>query len=95
MRVLFWTAWVIAAVVTAILVCFFFAGLADGTVSSFNLVLWTGILACAVAVTFGSLWLKRANHPVLATVVAMLLGLPGLLAGVFLLILLTSHPRWN
>jgi len=95
MKSLFWTAWVIAAIVTGIFVFFFFVGLADGTVSSFNFALWTGILAAVLGVTGGSLWLRKANHPVLATVVAMVLGLPGLLAALFFLILLISHPRWN
>jgi hypothetical protein len=39
--------------------------------------------------------LKKANHLGLATFVAMLLGLPGLLAGLFFLIVLIAHPRWN
>jgi hypothetical protein len=94
MRALFWTAWVIAAIVTGVSLYFFFVGLADGSVSSFNLVLWMGVVAATLGVTGGSLWLRK-NHPVLATVVAMLLGLPGLLAGLLLLALALSHPRWN
>jgi hypothetical protein len=95
MRVLFWPAWVIAAIVTGVCLYFFFVGLADGSVSSFNLVLWIGVVAATLGVTGGSLWLRKTSHPVLATVVAMLLGVPGLLAGLLLLILALSHPRWN
>lgn len=95
MRITFWAAWSIAAIVTAIVVYFFFAGLADGSVSSFNIVLWIAILAGVLGVTSGSLWLKRAKRPGLATLVAMLLGIPGFLAALFLLIVSVSHPRWN
>lgn len=95
MKILFWGSWGSAAIVTAVAVYFFFAGLADGSVSSFNIGLWTVLLFGATGVTGGSLWLKKANHPVLATVVAMLLGVPGVLAGLFLLTVLISNPRWN
>ena len=95
MRVLFWAAWSIALVVTGIVLYFFFAGLADGSVSSFNIVLWIGMLVGVLSVTGGSFWLMKAKHPVLATLVAIVLGVPGLLAGLFLLIVLISHPRWN
>jgi hypothetical protein len=94
-KVLFWTTWSIAAIVTAIVVYFFFSGRAEGSVSSFNIVLWIAILGVVGSVTGGSLWLYRAKHAVLATLVAMLLAVPGLLAGLFLLIVLISHPRWN
>ena len=40
----FWIAWAIDAVVAAIAVCFFLVGLADGSVSSFNIALWACIL---------------------------------------------------
>jgi hypothetical protein len=94
-RALFWSSWAISAVVTAIVVFFFLQGLADGSVSSFNMALWVAILTAVIGATGGSLWLKAAKRPLLATVVAMILGLPGLLAGLFLLVLLVSHPRWN
>lgn len=91
----FWTAWVIAAIVTGIAVYFFFVGLEDGSVSSFNAVLWAGLLAGVFGVTGGSMWLWKTNHPVLAMIVAMVLGIPGLLAGLFMLIVAISPPRWN
>ena len=92
---MFWAAWTIAAIITAIFVYFFLVGLADGSVSSLNIILWTAVVLGVIAVTGGSLWLKRTNRPVLATVVAMLLALPGLLAGLVFLIILILHPRWN
>ena len=95
MRFLFWGSWGSAAIVAGIAVLFFFAGLADGSVSSSNIVLWVTLLCVAASVTGGSLWLKRTGRPVLATIVAMLLAAPGLLAAVMLLIVLISHPRWN
>jgi hypothetical protein len=94
-RYLFWISWVVSAIVTGVFVYFFFIGLADGSVSSFNIALWSVILLAVTGVTGGSLWLKKAGHPVLATLVASLLGVPGLLAGLFLIVLLIMQPRWN
>lgn len=74
---------------------FFLAGVADGTVSASNAALWAAVLVVVLGVAAGSLWLKVAGHPALATAVAMLVGLPGLLAAVFFLVVLLSHPRWN
>jgi hypothetical protein len=94
-KYLFWVSWGISAVVTGIFVYFFFVGLADGSVSSFNMALWLVILSGVIGLTGGSLWLRKAGHPGAATLVASLLGIPGLLAGLFLLVLLIAQPRWN
>src|SRR5262245_17838868 len=55
---LFWTLFSIDAVVAAIVLFFFFAGLGDGTVSSYNIVLWLAILGVLAAVIGGGLLLK-------------------------------------
>ena len=47
----FWILWGIDAIVGAIAVAFFFIGIADGSVSSFNIALWLVILAALAAVT--------------------------------------------
>jgi hypothetical protein len=94
-RYLFWISWGISAIVTGVFVYFFFAGLEDGTVSSYNAALWAVILLGVAGVTGGSLWLKRAGHPIAAVVVASLLGVPGLLAALLLIVLLVAQPRWN
>lgn len=44
-RVIFWTLWSVNAATAAIVVYFFLAGAADGSVSSYNIGLWLGILA--------------------------------------------------
>ena len=95
MKYLFWTSWSLAVLVELGLVFFFVWGLSDGTVSSFNIALWAGLLLGTSCVTGGSLLLKLKNHVGLATLVAMLLAVPALLAGLFLVIVLITNPRWN
>jgi hypothetical protein len=84
-----------AAVVTSVVVLFFLLGLADGTVSSFNAGLWTLILLGTLGVTIGSLVLKTRGRPGLGALLALVLALPGFLAGLFFLLILITQPRWN
>jgi hypothetical protein len=91
----FWISWGIAAVVTSVVVYFFLVGLSDGTISSFNAGLWTLLLLGTLAVTAGSLFLKNSGRPGLGALLSLVLALPGLLAGIFMLIILVTQSRWN
>jgi hypothetical protein len=91
----FWIVWAIDVVIGVIVLYFFFVGLADGSVSSFNIGLWLVILfALAIAVA-GSLWLKSGGRRSLAMVLLLIVAVPGVLFGLFLLLLLIAAPRWN
>jgi hypothetical protein len=91
----FWIPWGVAVAVTGVAVCFFLVGLADGSVSSFNAGLWTLLLLGTVGVTAGSLMLKKRGRPGLGALLALALALPGVLAGLFLLMILITQPKWN
>jgi hypothetical protein len=91
----FWIPWWLALAVSATVLVFFVDGLVDGSVSSGNVGLWAMMLGAATGVTAGSLWLKKAGRPFWAVGVASLLAVPGLLAVVFLLVVLMTNQRWN
>jgi len=91
----FWLLWGFDAVVAAIVVFFFLWGLSDGTVSSFNIVLWLAMLSMVSGVVFGSLALRRANHGAAAFGLLMVLAIPGLGMTLLLVSVLILHPRWN
>jgi len=91
----FWFPWAIDVVIAIIVLYFFLVGLADGSVSSFNIGLWLLILLGLGSILGGSLWLKTAGHPTLAMVLLLILAIPGLLYGLFLLALVIAAPRWN
>ena len=91
----FWIPWSIDAIVAAVFVVFFLVGIADGSVSEFNIVLWLAILTVLAGVLGGTLWLRKYGNGTIATLFAWLLAVPGLLAGVFLLLVLILQPRWN
>ena len=91
----FWIPFAVDALIAAIVGFFFMWGLADGTVSAMNIGLWVMILGALAAIIGGSLWLKSSGKPGPAAVLAWILAVPGLLVGLFFLILIVANPRWN
>lgn len=91
----FWTLWGFDALLSLIVLYFFFIGLADGSVSSFNMGLWLLILAVIGTVMLGSLWMKSNNHLSLAKIILGIFAVPGLLYGLFIVIMMTGNGRWN
>jgi|HubBroStandDraft_6_1064221.scaffolds.fasta_scaffold257086_2 hypothetical protein len=82
-------------VIAAVVLYFFAAGAADGSISSFNIYLWMEMLACVAAVLVGGAMLKAYGHNRLAKGVLMLLAIPAVSYVLFFLVLIISNPRWN
>jgi len=91
----FWIPWGIDVVIALVLVFFFFVGLADGSVSSFNMGLWLLALAALAGVVGGSLALRGAARPAVATALVMILAIPGVLVGFLFLAMIVVPVRWN
>jgi hypothetical protein len=91
----FWFFWGVDALTTLIAVYFFFVGLADGSVSSFNMGIWLALLLGLGGVVFGSLALRSAGREAWARALVIALALPALGIGFFFAVLLVTHPRWN
>jgi len=91
----FWILWILDALVALGFVYFFMVGIGDGSVSSFNIVLWLGILGGLAAILGGALWLKHAKHIWPAIGLLLVLGIPAILSLLFFLVVLISNPRWN
>jgi len=83
------------ALVALVVLYFFVIGLADGSVSSFNMGLWLGILALVAAVLGGGWMLAAAGRPAFAASVLMVLFIPGLLYALFLLLVVLTQPNWH
>ena len=79
----------------AILLYFFIAGLEDGSVSSFNILLWLALLG-GIAVIIGvGLALRAKGHAMAANMILLAPAIPGLFFALFLLMTILLHPRWN
>ena len=86
---------VIAALVAAVAVAFFVIGLADGSISSFNITLWLGLLAVVGVALLAGVRLRSKGRTTSAIAVLSLLALPGLLYALFILLVTGSGARWN
>ena len=91
--IVFRIAWAIDIMVALVLVFFFVIGVADGSVSSFNIVLWIATLAGIAGIVVGANALARRGNTVLGTLVAAVPALPALLYGLFVLVAVVSGAR--
>lgn len=85
----------IDAAAAAAFVYYFFVGLADGSVSSFNMGLWLAILAGVAAILGGGWQLNRKGRRSAAIAVLSILAVPAVLFGLFMLMIIITQPRWN
>jgi hypothetical protein len=92
---LFWVFWGIDALICAIAGVFFLLGLTNGSVSSFNIGIWIAIWAALAVILAGSLWLKAAGHPVIGTVLLLVLAIPGICYGLFVFLFTVTKSTWN
>jgi hypothetical protein len=83
------------AVVAVIVLGFFFSGLSDGSVSSYNMLLWLGVLCALALVVGGSLFLRRSGKVKAGLVVNLLLVVPALIFGLFFFVLILANPSWH
>jgi hypothetical protein len=93
--IFFRIVWAIDIAVTLIFVAFFFVGVNDGSVSSFNIVLWAAILAGLAVSVFGAHALARRGRTALATLLAAVPALPAVLFGLLLIVGWATGARWN
>ena len=95
------TLWVYRVVLTLasamamVIVIFLFWGLADGSVSSFNLAIWRVALVIAVALPFMGIKFANYGHHCAAIFVLGILTVPGLVYALFLLLVIGSATSWN
>lgn len=92
---IFGVLWTFDAIVAAVFVYFFFSGLAHGSVSSFNIRSWFGILGGFAAILAGSRMLRRAGLQPLGVALLAFPAVPAFGYLIFLLAAIVLHPRWN
>lgn len=92
---LFRTLLTASLLATATALYFFVWGLLDGSVSSFNMALWIGLLAVVMAIPAGGYGLRAAGYPRIAIGVLLITALPALAYLLFILAMLIFQPRWN
>jgi len=83
------------ALVAAVVMYFFFWGVSDGTVSSFNINIWLALLAATALSLVGGIYFYAKGNPIPAILFLLILALPGIAMVLFTVIMLVANPRWN
>ena len=93
--VLYRIALAIAASVSVAAFTFFVIGIGDGSISSFNSTLWLFVLAVSTVVPIVGLILRSHGRTGVAIVILSILAIPGLVFGLFTLLILVTSPNWH
>ncbi len=91
----FWILWGLDAFIALLALYFFFIGILDDSVSSRNIGMWLMLLGGLAIIMLGSLWLKGMGKLLLANGLLAILAAPGLIYGLFMLMVVLSGSRWN
>ena len=87
--------WVTDVVLGIMAALFFVMGIGDGSVSSFNIVMWLLLLGVLASIVFGSRALNETGHRVLATALAAVPAIPAIVGSVGLIATTLMGGRWN
>ncbi|PLX40355.1 MAG: osmoprotectant transporter permease [Hyphomicrobiales bacterium] len=82
-------------IICALAGVFFMIGLKDGSIGPENIGLWGLIFAVLALIVGGGSWLQSAGHHVLSLLLLMVLAVPGLLSGLFILLFALSGTQWR
>lgn len=91
----FWSLWAFDTLIALVVLYFFFLGITDGSISSFNIGIWLLLLAGVALVLGGGWWLYSIHRYLLAKLLLWVMAAPGLIYALFLLIVVIGKPRWN
>lgn len=79
----------------AVVLYFFVIGLADRSVSSFNIMLWLVLIGITVGVPLGGWRLNAAGRRKTATALLAVVAVPAIAYALFVLLIVITQPRWN
>jgi hypothetical protein len=82
-------------VAAAIAAFFFLWGVSDGSVSSFNIGIWSLLLGGIAVIVGGGYALTRQGRSGLANALLLVLAVPTVGYALFILMILILQPRWN
>jgi hypothetical protein len=91
----FWMLWGWDALIAAVILYFFLVGLADGSVSSFNMGLWLTTISVLAVVMIGSLALRTSQRIGLAVSLLLVLAIPGVLFTLFFGAIIVMNPDFK
>ena len=93
--VLFGTLFAINIVAALVAFGFFVVGLADGSVTTFNILIWAALLGTLFSMPFAGWLLRVRGQRRLGMIVLLPVAGVAVVAGVLTLVMIINPPRWN
>ena len=87
--------WTINALAGLVILWFFITGLMDGSVSYRNIRLWLFILISVGCIIGGGILLKQQSYNKAAIILSLVLAVPAIAYGLFVLLAIFSKGKWN
>jgi len=93
--VLFGTLFALNVVAALVAFGFFIIGLADGSVTTFNILLWGGLLGVLFTLPMAGWLLRVRGQRRLGTIVLLPVAGVAVVAALLVLVMILNPPRWN
>lgn len=95
MRIIFWWLLGFSCLISLTLLYFFFTGLLDGTVSTYNMGIWTILVILAILIPSLGYRLHSSGNLRAANILLGIIAVPAVLYLLFFLLLIILQPKWN
>ena len=93
--ILFGTLFAINIIAALVALAFFIVGLGDGTVTTFNILIWAGILGVMFSMPFAAWAIRMRGRERLGTLLLLPMALPAMAAGAMTLAMIVNPPNWR
>ncbi len=93
--ILFGTLFALNLLAALVAFGFFIIGLADGTVTTFNILIWAAMLGLLFSMPFAAWLVRLRGHRRLGTILLLPLAGVAVLGGVAMLVLMVISPSWQ
>lgn len=87
--------WIINALAAMVILWFFITGLMDGSVSHRNIKLWLFIITAVAAILYISILLQQHGYNKSAVMLSLILAIPAIGYGLFVLLAIFNKGKWN
>ncbi|MCC6717158.1 MAG: hypothetical protein IT555_04680 [Acetobacteraceae bacterium] len=93
--VLFATLFALNVAAALVALTFFVIGLADGSVTSFNILIWAALLGVVFTMPWAGWAVRMRGRKRLGMLLLLPVAVPAIAAGVMLVLLLVMRPDWR
>ena len=93
--IMFGTLFAINVAAGLVALAFFIIGLGDGTVTSFNILIWAAMLGVVFSMPWAAWGVRLRGRARLGTLLLLPVALPAVLGGVMILVMIVMQPNFK